>query len=441
MSITWLCPSWLCSSEVLCCAAVNMGCLMCKGCGGAGSHVAAAVCSKEQRAKAIYAALFILSSITAWVFSVWAGDILQWVPAIHDVSACCQGPIAVYRLTWALALFHLTLALLVVGVKDRGEGRAIIHSDWYSLKLLFFALLLAAAFSLPTSFFFTYGEVALFGAAVFIVLQLLMLVDFAHTLNEGWVGGYELSGDRKYMVYLAVSTFLCYSVLLVLSVLMYVYHMGPQTWTSPFFITLNIVLCLCITLASVHPAIQKIERSTPVGLFQAAFVSSYSTYLVFSGLMDNTESSALQTTTLVMGSVFIILCVGYTAIRISGHEDTYLGNSTDSASVNLMIEDEDEDGEGEEKKKKKEKEAAEEKEESGPVSYSYSFFHLVFCFGACYVCMLLTSWATISGDEKGTIRVDSGQMSMWVKMITSWIVMALYLWTLIAPMVLPNRQW
>jgi hypothetical protein len=441
MSITWLCPSWLCSSEVLCCAAVNMGCLVCKGCGGAGSQVSAAVCTKEQRAKAIYAVLFILSSIVAWVFSVWAGDILQWVPTIHDVSACCQGPIAVYRLTWALALFHLILSLLLVGVKDRGEGRAIIHSDWYSLKLLFFALLLVAAFSLPTSFFFTYGDVALLGAAVFIILQLLMLVDFAHSLNEGWVGGYELSGDRKYIVYLAASTFLCYSVLLVLSVLMYVYHMGPQTWTSPFFITLNIVLCLSITLASVHPAVQKVDRSTPVGLFQAAFVSSYSTYLVFSGLMDNTESSALQTTTLVMGSVFIILSVGYTAIRISGHEETYLGNGGDSAAVNLMMEDEEDDEEGEGEKKKKEKESPEEKEESGPVSYSYSFFHLVFCLGACYVCMLLTSWATITGDDKGTIRVDSGQMSMWVKIITSWIVVSLYLWTLIAPMVLPNRQW
>jgi len=101
-----------------------------------------------------------------------------------------------------------------------------------------------------------------------------------------------------------------------------------------------------------------------------------------------------------------------------------------------------EDDEGEfEEKEKKEKEVQESKEEKGPVSYSYSFFHLVFCFGACYVCMLMTSWATISGDDKGTIRVDSGAMSMWVKLVTSWVVVGLYLWTLIAPLFLPNRQW
>jgi hypothetical protein len=31
--------------------------------------------------------------------------------------------------------------------------------------------------------------------------------------------------------------------------------------------------------------------------------------------------------------------------------------------------------------------------------------------------------------------------SVWVKMISSWLVILLYFWTLIAPIVLPDRDW
>jgi len=307
------------------------------------------------------------------------------------------------------------------------------------VKFVLFGILVVCAFYIPNPFFFYYGRVALFCSAVFIILQMLMLVDFAHALNEGWVERYESTGKNQYIWFLTICSLICYSTSGVLTFLMYFYQMGPQSWTSPFFVSLNILLCLCITLLSIHPTVQNADRSTPIGLFQASFVTFYSTYLVFAGLMDDTDSSSLETTTLIMGSIFIVICVGYTAIRISGHEETYFGHEEDESSVNLTAVEMDDASEAKVEKIAVEKPA--ETEEKGPTSYNYSFFHLVFALGAAYVCMLMTSWATISNDTNNTLKIDSGQTSMWVKIITSWVVLTLYMWTVIAPIVCTSRKW
>lgn len=36
---------------------------------------------------------------------------------------------------------------------------------------------------------------------------------------------------------------------------------------------------------------------------------------------------------------------------------------------------------------------------------------------------------------------DSGAVSAWVKVVSSWITILLYVWTVVAPIVLPNRDW
>ena len=360
----------------------------------------------------------------------------------------CLEYFAVYRVTWALFLFHLSLGFSQIAVKDQSECRAQIHTSWWGLKLLYFVSLLVAAFLIPDSMFVVYGWFALAGAAVFILMQLLMLVDFAHTLNESWVRQYESTEDSKYTWYLGGTTGLCYVMAIVLTVLMYVYDMGPKTWVSPFLITLNLVFCLGISALSLLPTVQKADRSTPVGLLQASFVASYACYLVFAALMDNMEgSSAFQTTTSVLiGSAFVIICVGYTAVRISGHEETYFGVDSDREPMNYMIMD----GEDEESPAKK-VDVEEDKEagKSGPIPYNYAFFHAVFAMGAMYVCMLMTSWALLSGssssssstDPSSTLHVDQGIASMWVKITMSWVMLLLYVWTLVGPIVLPDREW
>lgn len=64
---------------------------------------------------------------------------------------------------------------------------------------------------------------------------------------------------------------------------------------------------------------------------------------------------------------------------------------------------------------------------------------MVFFLGVCYLTMLVTDWQVISPGSE-TYRIDSGYVSSGVKVVSSWLCFLLYSWSLIAPWLLPNRD-
>lgn len=79
-----------------------------------------------------------------------------------------------------------------------------------------------------------------------------------------------------------------------------------------------------------------------------------------------------------------------------------------------------------------------EKEKEKSVTYSYSFFHLIFSLASMYSAMLLTGWSTSVG-ESGKL-VDVGWPSVWVRIVTGWATAALFIWSLVAPVLFPDRE-
>jgi len=73
------------------------------------------------------------------------------------------------------------------------------------------------------------------------------------------------------------------------------------------------------------------------------------------------------------------------------------------------------------------------------VNYNYTFFHITFMLGAMYVAMLLSNWEMIQNSDDD-LNVDNSFASVWVKIVSSWLVALFYTWTLIAPIILPGRE-
>ena len=85
-------------------------------------------------------------------------------------------------------------------------------------------------------------------------------------------------------------------------------------------------------------------------------------------------------------------------------------------------------------------------DEKDGVTYRYWLFHLVFIGAAGYMAALLNNWTIVYdiGDGSGSssessFTIDRGFGSVWVKMCTSWVICLLYIWTLIAPVLMPDR--
>ena len=63
-----------------------------------------------------------------------------------------------------------------------------------------------------------------------------------------------------------------------------------------------------------------------------------------------------------------------------------------------------------------------------------------------YVAMLLTDWNVVrSGavsanpDNENDVYIGRSEVAMWVRVVSSWVCMLLYMWSLIAPVLMPDR--
>lgn len=100
------------------------------------------------------------------------------------------------------------------------------------------------------------------------------------------------------------------------------------------------------------------------------------------------------------------------------------------------------------------------------VTYSYSFFHFSLFLASLYIMMTLTNWYMyVSGcfplqrtrqtlsqqsfllhcswflrPESNYQYMKTSMPAVWVKIGSSWIGLAIYAWTLVAPLVLTNRD-
>lgn len=92
--------------------------------------------------------------------------------------------------------------------------------------------------------------------------------------------------------------------------------------------------------------------------------------------------------------------------------------------------EEEELEEGKEKEKKTDAEAR-------PVSYSYMFFHLIFALASMYSAMLLSGW---TNSSESSDLIDVGWTSVWVRICTEWVTAALFVWSLVAPLIFPDRE-
>ncbi|KAK1315776.1 hypothetical protein QJS10_CPA05g00902 [Acorus calamus] len=231
-------------------------------------------------------------------------------------------------------------------------------------------------------------------------LRVVILLDFVHTWNDAWV---EKDEQKWYIALLAVSV-ICYLAAFSFSGVLFIWFnpSGHDCGLNIFIIVMSMILAFGFGIIALHPQVNG-------SLLPASVISVYSVYLCYSGLS--------------------ILSVLYSAVR-AGSSTTFLSppSSPKSGSRRPLI-GSNEIEEGKDEKKEK---------EGSRVSYSYTFFHLIFALASMYSAMLLTGWtSSTSGSSK---LIDVGWTSVWVRICTEWATAVLYIWTLVAPLILPDRE-
>lgn len=110
----------------------------------------------------------------------------------HEYIADCSGAVgylAVYRICFALTTFFALMSLMMIGAKSSKDSRAPIQNGFWGIKYTIVTGLGIAAFFIPNDSFNTiWMWFGLLGGIAFIIVQLVLLVDFAHIWAKNWKG-------------------------------------------------------------------------------------------------------------------------------------------------------------------------------------------------------------------------------------------------------------
>lgn len=59
------------------------------------------------------------------------------------------------------------------------------------------------------------------------------------------------------------------------------------------------------------------------------------------------------------------------------------------------------------------------------------------CIASIYIGMLVTNWTSANPT---TGNLTSNDFGFWVRVAMSWVTMLIYIWTLLAPKIFPDRD-
>ncbi|KAI0267651.1 TMS membrane protein/tumor differentially expressed protein [Gloeopeniophorella convolvens] len=447
-------------------------------------------CNSSIATRIGFAMIFALNSMLAWLMKTpfmiqliekWSYDYIK----MDCEGDKCYGVLAVHRVCFALSLLHILLSISLIGVRDTRDKRAAIQNGWWGPKVLLWLVLVGISFFIPNGFFIFWGNyVSLIGATVFILLGLVLLVDFAHSWSETCLENWENSNSSNLWQWVLIgSTASMYVATIAMTSVLYVYFAGSGCTLNRFFISFNLALTILITIICIHPTVQ--EHNPRSGLAQSGMVAVYCTYLVMSAVGNHAHqtcnpfrsgaASGTRTSALMLGAALTFIAIAYSTTRAAtqsralvgrkrqgdvhlldddGHEVSVVNSQpsrTDTpryqallaaveagaipaSALNQEEDDDDDDDAGEMR----------DDERSG-TRYNYAWFHIIFVLGAMYVAMLLTDWNVIrsgppnSSNDGDDIYIGRSETAMWMRIVSSWVCVLIYVWSLLAPVIFPDR--
>ncbi|KAJ7991427.1 hypothetical protein DPEC_G00283730 [Dallia pectoralis] len=384
------------------------------------------------------------------------------IPGVPQNKVNCSiilGYKSVYRMCFAMACFFFLFSIIMIRVRSSKDPRASLQNGFWFFKFLILVGITVGAFFIPDGTFNTvWFYFGLVGSFIFIIIQLILLVDFAHSWNQSWLERAEEGNNKGWFAALLTFTVLHYALAFSAVVLFYVYYTKVDDCTeNKVFISLNFIFSIVVSIVAVLPKVQEAQPSS--GLLQASLISLYTMYVTWSAMTNNpnrncnpsllsivtnpTNPTAAPVTTAtppgqvvqwwdaqgIVGLIIFFFCTLYASIRSSNN--TQVNRLMQTEETQGIAADDHEAAKGDDGVRR-----AVDNEEDG-VTYSYSFFHFSLFLASLYIMMTLTNWYQPDTTYQ---TMESSMPAVWVKISSSWIGLALYLWTLVAPLILANRD-
>jgi len=247
----------------------------------------------------------------------------------------------------------------------------------------------------------------------FLVLQLIILIDFANDLHEYLINPTGEGDDASAQMTCGAKLIyvgLCLAGIgagIAGCVCMLIY-LGDCP-LNKFFVAMTLIFGAVTILISILGKFNK-------GLLVPSIIFAYGTFICWQAISSNPDvdcntlaegTGSDNLSGLIIGMVIVMIALIYAC------------NSAANAAPTLCT-------------------FGVPSKENDPDQKNY-FFHFVMAMGCMYMAMILTNWGKSTGEDSNT-NTGISKESMWIKISSQWLAYLLYLWSLIAPVCFPDRD-
>lgn len=422
---------------------LSIGCCV----GTACCNAICCICTKCGTPRRVFARLgYIVLSVVLVIFSLlmlFYGDRVFSVfnrflncPDGVTKDACLQIS-AVYRMSFALAIFHFLLFLICL---CKGPLPTAIHEGAWPIKIAFLVGLYVISFLIDNSVLKVYGYITMVASGLFLIYEMVLLIDLAYTWNNHWVSAYD-SGKSSgcWMALLIIFTVIFYALGLTVCILMYAYY--SSRWWCVLLTTLTIFSAIVYTILSILHFAENASLFTCSLIF--CFTSCMNASVILSDpYMDGSKNSLLQ---IFIGLVFLYVILFYvsgTTVEKKNAVQKEDGKGEEGIPIaskagEAVMEKDD----GEEVTIAHTSDRQTEEEKLPEITLQTALFHLLMVFVAFYFAMVLTNWGApnIGDDYENYYGFSKEWLGFGMKLAAQWTATLLFIWCLIAPKVCPNR--
>jgi hypothetical protein len=352
-----------------------------------------------------------------YVLSNWACD--------DDNLDCPVANSGVFRICACTTLFFI---LATVASKVRPSSNREAWSAKYSAYLL---LLLSSALLLPNHPWLDtiYVPLVRLGSAIFIVLQQLILIDLAYRWNDSW-----LNKEWYSAIIACCLAFFTSSVVLIVAIYNFFANCSVE---NKVFIWLTCLLIIVSTIVQLF--------SNEANLLTSSIISLHVTYLLYSAISKNplnySNSSSLchppsaHLHTHNIWSISAGMFLTFLSLVWTGWAFTSRSGCTSSLEDDDM-EINDDGLQAPFLTHSLEENTATSTRRSHSILDHMWKLNASLILVSCWVCVTLTGWGSKSMEDP----MGSSRENMYIILSSQWVAVVLYIWTLIAPSLFPDRD-
>jgi hypothetical protein len=331
--------------------------------------------------------------------------------------------------------------------------RKVAHDGAWLIKILVILGTFVGSCWIEDANMVSFADACLYGSAVFILVQIICLLEWVYGWNEAWAAkawvsdGYgEEEETTAYATYLMCASVTGYLVSLVFIILSIVQFAAEGCQFAAAQISWTCIACVLFSVLSISGI------SEQGSLLCSSMVSLYCTYYCWSALsgMDKTitGSDGSKCNTLLSAddnagvgvNVFfglVLTCLSlafsaWTTAQEGGHDLSLSNNAHTAGGEDRPNPYQRMDGEQDAE--------SQELDFGGPETIKpLMLFHFIMVVCCMFMVMTVVNWDTDITSKNAKLQdFGTGSTVMWVKTLSQWFTILLYVWSIVAQRCLAN---